>query len=245
MKLDRREFQFIDGSSKKFWAIELDGKAFTVHFGRIGTTGQAKEKAFGAEDVARREYDKLILEKTRNGYIEVAAGTSRSGAPPAPRTTPPAVTSRIAATADLDGKEAPAQPAVDSSPARPAPAPCTSASAGPLERRVRLTEADWAQVSWKRVKSARPAQPRPFDFEACLNQVKAAGLSGWDFRATCAKAIPARLSKEEAWFWLDALDITRYDPASLEERLRQTHARGLPDGAQVRAWARDIAGAPR
>ena len=225
MRVDRREFQFIDGSSNKFWAIALDGASFTVHFGRIGTTGQAKAKAFGTEDVARREYDKLILEKTKNGYVEVTAGTSSSGAAPTPRTTPPAATAPVAATADRDGEQAPAP----------------AAHVGSLERRVRLTEADWAQVSWRRVKPARPAQPRPFDFEACLNQVKAAGLSGWDFRVTCAKAIPARLSKEEAWFWLGALDITSYDPATLEERLRQTHARGLPDGAQVRAWARDIA----
>ena len=242
MRVDRREFQFIDGSSNKFWAIELDGKAFTVHFGRIGTTGQAKEKAFGVEDVARREYDKLILEKTRNGYIEVAAGTSSSGAPPAPRTTPPAVTSPIAATTDLDGKEAPARPAVNSSPARPAPAPRSSASAGPLERRVRLTEADWAQVSWRRVKPARPAQPRPFDFEASLNQVKAAGLSGWGTQGNMRQGHSRPAFKRGGVVLARRpLDITSYDPATLEERLRQTHARGLPDGAQVRAWARDIA----
>ena len=64
MKLDRREFQFIDGSSKKFWSIALDGTSFTVHFGRIGTLGQAKAKDCGTEDAAKREYDKLIMEKT-------------------------------------------------------------------------------------------------------------------------------------------------------------------------------------
>ena len=83
--MNRREFQFIDGSSKKFWAIGLDGKAFTVHFGRIGTLGQAKPKAFDTEDAARREYDKIILEKTRNGYVEVAAGAASPGPAPVPR----------------------------------------------------------------------------------------------------------------------------------------------------------------
>src|SRR5262249_48026384 len=40
--MTRREFQLIDGSSKKFWAIEFNSTSFTVHFGRIGTAGQAK-----------------------------------------------------------------------------------------------------------------------------------------------------------------------------------------------------------
>ncbi|MBK8803607.1 MAG: WGR domain-containing protein [Fibrobacteres bacterium] len=34
--------EFKDGTSHKFWQIELEGSAFTVTFGRIGTAGQAK-----------------------------------------------------------------------------------------------------------------------------------------------------------------------------------------------------------
>src|SRR5262245_5703601 len=74
--MTRREFQLIDGSSKKFWAIEFNSTSFIVHFGRIGTAGQAKEKTFSSGELARREYDKLILEKTKNGYVEVEAGAS-------------------------------------------------------------------------------------------------------------------------------------------------------------------------
>src|SRR5262247_2884370 len=44
VKRDRREFRFIDGSSRKFWAIELDGKSFSVHFGRIGTVGRPRKR---------------------------------------------------------------------------------------------------------------------------------------------------------------------------------------------------------
>jgi hypothetical protein len=35
----RREYQLVEGSSNKFWAITLDGTRHTVEFGRIGTAG--------------------------------------------------------------------------------------------------------------------------------------------------------------------------------------------------------------
>ncbi len=57
---------------EKFWAIRLDedGQSFTVKFGKIGTEGQEKEKSFGDPATAKKEYDKLIAEKTKKGYVE-------------------------------------------------------------------------------------------------------------------------------------------------------------------------------
>jgi predicted DNA-binding WGR domain protein len=75
-KTTRREFRFIGGSSKKCWAIELNGKSFTVQFGRIGTVGYTHEKTLSSGDAAKREYHKLILEKTKGGYVEVEASAS-------------------------------------------------------------------------------------------------------------------------------------------------------------------------
>ena len=37
-----RNLEYRDGSSNKFWRIELAGTSHTVTFGRIGTTGQTK-----------------------------------------------------------------------------------------------------------------------------------------------------------------------------------------------------------
>ena len=71
--MPRREFQFTDGSSKKFWAIQLEGNSFTVHYGRIGTAGQSQEKSFADEAAAKKEHDKLVAEKTKKGYAEVQA----------------------------------------------------------------------------------------------------------------------------------------------------------------------------
>lgn len=72
----KREFQFSSGSSSKFWAIELNGKSFDVTFGRLGTAGTTQTKSFPSEEVAQKNYDKLIEEKTAKGYVE-------TGVPPA------------------------------------------------------------------------------------------------------------------------------------------------------------------
>ncbi|NJM55873.1 MAG: WGR domain-containing protein [Verrucomicrobiae bacterium] len=66
-----RRFEFVEGGSKKFWEIAVDGCAFTVRYGRLGTSGQVKTKSFPTEDRARRDADKLIEEKLRKRYLEV------------------------------------------------------------------------------------------------------------------------------------------------------------------------------
>src|SRR5262245_57345347 len=178
MKADRREFRFIDGSSKKFWAIELDGASFTVHFGRIGTAGQAKEKTLGSEDAAKREYDKLIAEKTKGGYVEVeGSGASSTIPPPAPR--------KAVAKAAPAAEEPPAA-AAETAADGPAGQAAVAEHVGRLERRVRLSDEDWAQVRWRPRKPVKLPEPKPFDFEACLKQ--ASTYTGWGhYRAVVAK----------------------------------------------------------
>lgn len=61
-------YEFIDGSSKKFWEIVLDGSSFTTTYGRIGTDGQSSTKEYDSDEKATKEYDKLIAEKTKKGY---------------------------------------------------------------------------------------------------------------------------------------------------------------------------------
>jgi len=66
----KRYFEFIDGDSKKFWEIWMDGKDVTTNWGKIGTAGQTKTKPFADEAKAKKEYDKLLAEKTGKGYSE-------------------------------------------------------------------------------------------------------------------------------------------------------------------------------
>jgi predicted DNA-binding WGR domain protein len=79
-----RRFEFVEGTSSKFWVAELQGSTFIVTYGRIGTAGQRKEKAFPDEESAQREYERKVAEKLREGYKEVSA--EGEAAPPAPAT---------------------------------------------------------------------------------------------------------------------------------------------------------------
>jgi predicted DNA-binding WGR domain protein len=119
----RREFQFIDGTSKKFWTIELQGSSHAVHFGRIGTAGQKKTKDFADEAAARKAHDKLVAEKLKEGYQEttggpaVAAGGVAGGPAAATAKTPAAAIHRVAAAPGAATAKAPAvAPALDLAP---------------------------------------------------------------------------------------------------------------------------------
>ncbi|WP_437716800.1 WGR domain-containing protein [Sorangium sp. So ce448] len=81
-----RRFEFVQGTSAKFWMADVDDATFIVVYGRLGTAGQRKEKAFPTAEAAQRECDKKIAEKLREGYQEVAAaggGAPAGGAPAA------------------------------------------------------------------------------------------------------------------------------------------------------------------
>jgi predicted DNA-binding WGR domain protein len=69
-----RYFEFIGGTSKKYWHVTVDGCDLVVSFGRIGTAGQLKRRTFPSEALARREAESLIREKLGKGYQEVHPG---------------------------------------------------------------------------------------------------------------------------------------------------------------------------
>jgi predicted DNA-binding WGR domain protein len=68
-----RHFQFVEGSSEKFWQVSLAGNDVTVRFGRIGTDGQTQTKSLADADAAARHAEKLIAEKLKKGYVETAS----------------------------------------------------------------------------------------------------------------------------------------------------------------------------
>jgi uncharacterized protein (TIGR02996 family) len=74
-----RSFEFRDGKSNKFWTIDLQGNAFTVTFGRIGSAGQTQTKELADDAAARKEHDKLVKEKLAKGYVETTAGAAAAG----------------------------------------------------------------------------------------------------------------------------------------------------------------------
>ncbi|MBK8254721.1 MAG: WGR domain-containing protein [Polyangiaceae bacterium] len=66
-----RRFELVEGKSAKFWQADVSGSTFIVEYGRLGTAGQRKEKDFGSDALAKREYEKKVAEKLREGYSEV------------------------------------------------------------------------------------------------------------------------------------------------------------------------------
>ncbi len=65
-----RHFEYVEGTSSKFWEISVSECEVTVRYGRIGSAGTSKVKAYADAQAARREADKLIAEKTGKGYLE-------------------------------------------------------------------------------------------------------------------------------------------------------------------------------
>ena len=69
----KRYFEFVGGSSAKFWEAAVGGNTVTVRFGRIGTDGQTQVKTLADADAAAKHVEKLITEKMAKGYLEKVA----------------------------------------------------------------------------------------------------------------------------------------------------------------------------
>jgi DNA ligase-1 len=65
-----RHFEFVGGSSSKFWEVSHAGSEMTTRWGRIGSSGQSKTKSFADEAAAVKAAEKLVAEKTAEGYVE-------------------------------------------------------------------------------------------------------------------------------------------------------------------------------
>lgn len=66
----KRRFEFVSGSSAKFWEVTVSGVGVTVCFGRLGTDGQTQSKSFDDSAAAQNHADKQIEQKLGTGYVE-------------------------------------------------------------------------------------------------------------------------------------------------------------------------------
>ena len=97
-------YEFVEGTSSKFWEIVLLGESFTVTYGRIGTNGQTQTKTFATAAAAKTEHDKLVTEKTKKGYALVGDPASSTDGPATDAPATDAVADTVA-----PAKEAPAK----------------------------------------------------------------------------------------------------------------------------------------
>ncbi|HEY4260686.1 MAG TPA: WGR domain-containing protein, partial [Schlesneria sp.] len=213
-----REMEFADGSSHKFWKIELSGSSHTVTFGKAGTTGQTQTKEFDSEDEAGKSYDKLVAEKVKKGYAE-------TGTPAA--ATPAAKPASITATkAEKPAKSAPVETA--------APAIAMNLD---IAREIKLDPDDWDRGVHQRRKVSQRSEPKPFDQVSCLSQLARLKTEcyGWDITWDSLD-LPSGLDPKEAHFWLEAMTTDRkrdFSPKQLSDKLRSFSPTGKLGPADI------------
>lgn len=71
--------EFEEGTSSKFWRARVEGKTLYVNYGKIGSGGQTQVKDFGDAAAATKEYEKLVREKQKKGYVEAGEGGGGGG----------------------------------------------------------------------------------------------------------------------------------------------------------------------
>ena len=124
-----RRFELVEGSSSKFWEIELGDTSFDVRWGRIGTSGQSQTKSFPTAAKAQAEHDKLVKEKTGKGYAEVgASATSTSASKPAKTSETKPTTTKSAEVPETDSSEASESKSRTAAPAAEAPTAASTPS---------------------------------------------------------------------------------------------------------------------
>lgn len=66
--------EFEEGTSSKFWRARVEGKTLYVNYGKIGSNGQTQVKDFSNSADALKEYEKLVREKRKKGYVDSGEG---------------------------------------------------------------------------------------------------------------------------------------------------------------------------
>jgi uncharacterized protein (TIGR02996 family) len=77
-----RTFEHREGTSHKFWNIEVRDNLHIVSFGKVGGKGQTQRKQFPDAASAQAAADKLIREKLAKGYRETTTAAAPAGAAP-------------------------------------------------------------------------------------------------------------------------------------------------------------------
>lgn len=67
-----RRLEYKDAKSHKFWELDIEGDAYTVRYGKVGTDGQTQTKTCASPAKAEAEGTKKLESKIKKGYAEVA-----------------------------------------------------------------------------------------------------------------------------------------------------------------------------
>jgi predicted DNA-binding WGR domain protein len=197
-----RSLRYTDGTSDKFWMIQLEGSNHTVQFGRYGTTGQVQTKEFPTEAAALKSYEKLVAEKLKKGYIETGSEVSDAVKQKEPKPQTNQKTTRVTAV------ETTVETTVNSATVNSEVVDVADL-VYPPERSLNLDPADWFWATWRDLPPLKRPEPKPFNLKDCLKRLKRAATSQyysnyyrWDWEKA---KIDDVLSREEAHFWFAAI----------------------------------------
>ncbi len=216
---DSRHLTFSEGSSHKFWKIELDGSSHTVVYGRIGTNGQTQTKDFNDEAAARKSFDKLVAEKINKGYADATAGAAATAKPAAPKSatpekgeasTAPAKPAKATKSKKAVVEDATSEAAEAETPRAEVQVPSSNAIVVEIHREIRLEPEDWFRASFRPRPALERKPPRPFDKDACLQRLSKLKTTSYGYEVRWVDLnLPDSLSREEAHFWLIAMTEKR------------------------------------
>jgi predicted DNA-binding WGR domain protein len=151
-----RYFEYVAGTSSKFWSVSQDGNSVTVRFGRIGTDGQIKVKKHADAAKAADDAAKLVKEKVGKGYVEAKPGKAPAAAKPAKPRKPVTKPTRVAANDD-DGDDDPVSDDFDGSD--PYAAARTTAVFHRIKRKVGKAEGARASFGGRPILAKAQAWP--------------------------------------------------------------------------------------
>lgn len=131
--------EFEEANSSKFWRARVEGKTLYVNYGKIGSNGQTQVKDLADPAAAKKEYDKLVAEKRKKGYVDAGSGGARSQADDEGVESDGADDADDAGGDDEDDDRPARKPASKRAPAaapatRPAAAPATKPAAAPAPK---------------------------------------------------------------------------------------------------------------
>ncbi|MCG8651506.1 MAG: WGR domain-containing protein, partial [Pirellulales bacterium] len=189
--MSTRQLVFSDGSSDKFWNIELDDCSHTVTFGRQGTGGQSKTKQFDDAAAAQKSFDKLVQQKLSKGYVD-AGGKSGAKSSAASGKSTADKSAKSKGTAKAAGKPESKQPAVDVET--------------DVTHQIDLTPQDWLIAGFRKREPLARGEPGEADLEGLAKRLEKLKPSqyGWYIPYEKLKLAPA-LPSQEAHFLFFAM----------------------------------------
>ncbi|TMQ21470.1 MAG: WGR domain-containing protein [Deltaproteobacteria bacterium] len=184
------QLEFEEGTSSKFWRARVEGKTLYVNYGKIGSNGQTQVKDLADPAAARAEYEKLIREKRKKGYVDAGAHSASDGDDSAAAEQPE---ERDDDDGDEDDEDEapparkPSKPAAAAPASKPATAPASkpaaTASSAPGHRLVPPRRQHRAHGRARELR-----QPRRRE-EGVRAAREAAGRRGLQGRLSCRAAV--------------------------------------------------------